>query len=228
MRCLRWLSESELSFRYVRYLDVLGTLVSCTLKEQNASPQKRVSTRQSSVPRYSTKTMAEITAFSDPTDWKGSSLQPLEHLDVALRCEVCKEFYNAPMITACCHTFCSLCIRRALDRDKRCPICRTESQEYTLRKNTAVQDLLEAFTGCRQQLLEFATKEKVPGRKVEEVVEAGDKDIMMSSQGSQRSQRSQRQSQSQRQRKFVGEYSEDGDGDYIGSLSPPPGMSPLV
>lgn len=172
--------------------------------------------------------MAEATTLTDPTDWKGTSLQALEHLDAALRCEVCKEFYNAPMITHCCHTFCSLCIRRAFHRDGKCPICRAQSQEFNLRKNTTVQDALDAFVGCRQHLLELATKAKVPERAVEQEVEAEDGDIEMSSQRSRRSQRNRPPPQPQHPKRTVVECSEDDDDAYRDSPSPPPGISPLI
>jgi len=170
--------------------------------------------------------MAELTTVSDPTDWKNTTLQSLEHLDAALRCEVCKEFYNAPVITNCCHTFCSLCIRRALHADGRCPVCRAQGQECHLRKNTTVQDLLDAFAGCRQHLLEFAARAKVPERVEEREVEAEDGDVVMSSQRSWRSQQDQPQSQPQRPKRTVVKCSDENDDDYIDRPSPPPGVSP--
>ncbi|KAA8904647.1 hypothetical protein FN846DRAFT_907678 [Sphaerosporella brunnea] len=103
--------------------------------------------------------MAESTA-TDPTDWDGTNLPFISSLDAALRCEVCKEFYTAPVMTNCCHTFCSICIRRAFNNDGKCPACRTNGQEYQLRRNTIVQDLLDAFLGCRDKLFHFATKEQ--------------------------------------------------------------------
>jgi DNA repair protein Rad18 len=103
--------------------------------------------------------MVDLTIVTDPTDWKFTELPFIASVDAALRCEVCKDFYTAPVITNCCHTFCSLCIRRALNTDGICPICRTSEQEYRLRKNTTVQDLLDAFVVCRPQLYDFAIKE---------------------------------------------------------------------
>src|SRR5215469_15342374 len=51
-------------------------------------------------------------SLPDPTDWLNTSLPSFATLESALRCQVCKDFYDTPMITSCSHTFCSLCIRR--------------------------------------------------------------------------------------------------------------------
>ncbi|KAJ5083548.1 Zinc finger RING-type [Penicillium angulare] len=98
--------------------------------------------------------------ISDSTDWLGTSLQLLAPLESALRCQVCKDFFNTPMITSCSHTFCSLCIRRSLSADNRCPICRDSDQVLKLRRNWAVSELLETFMTARPQVLELARKEK--------------------------------------------------------------------
>lgn len=109
----------------------------------------------------------------DPTDWDNTKFPLLNPLDSALRCDICKDFYNSPVITNCSHTFCSVCIRRALHAEQICPICRTAEQEYRLRKNPAVQEMVDAFLIIRPKLLE-AAKDKVsrvaspPGAQGEE------------------------------------------------------------
>lgn len=102
--------------------------------------------------------MGELNTISDPTDWIQTKFPFIFPMDTALRCEICKDFYTAPVITNCCHTFCSLCIRRALQADTKCPICRAEEQEYRLRRNTTVEELVDAFKSCRKKLVEFATQ----------------------------------------------------------------------
>ena len=62
------------------------------------------------------------------------------------------------MITSCSHTFCSICIRRSLNNDGRCPACRTQDQELKLRFNGAMQELVEAFMRARPDVLEHARK----------------------------------------------------------------------
>lgn len=97
---------------------------------------------------------------TDPSDWLPTNLPFFAPIDSALRCQVCKEFYNTPMITSCSHTFCSLCIRRCLSADGRCPACRQSDQPSKLRINGAVQELVEAFKAARPQGLELALKAK--------------------------------------------------------------------
>jgi len=92
----------------------------------------------------------------DPTDWKGTPLAGLEHVEQAFRCHICKDFYNSPMITSCNHTFCSLCIRRCLSQDGKCPLCRANDQEAKLRGNWALREAVDAFVKSRDELLRFA------------------------------------------------------------------------
>lgn len=103
-------------------------------------------------------------SIPDPTDWNDTKLPLLNPLESALRCDICKDFYNSPVITNCSHTFCSVCIRRALHAEQICPICRTTEQEYRLRKNPAVQQLVDAFLSTRPKLLEVA-REVVLGNR---------------------------------------------------------------
>ncbi len=79
----------------------------------------------------------------------------LSILDEACRCQVCKEIMIAPVITNCGHTFCSLCIRRCFTTDQRCPACRNLEEESRLRKNVAVEEIIEAFLLYRAQLMEL-------------------------------------------------------------------------
>lgn len=93
---------------------------------------------------------------SDPTDWLGTPLASLMSVEQSLRCHVCKDFYTSPMVTSCCHTFCSLCIRRALAVDGKCPLCRATDQESRLRGNWAIRDAVEHFTKARDAMLRLA------------------------------------------------------------------------
>src|ERR1700733_2643781 len=97
-------------------------------------------------------------SVSDSTDWLSTPLAPLAPLESALRCQVCKDFFNTPMMTSCSHTFCSLCIRRYLSQEGRCPACRTADQELKLRRNWVVEELVSGFVEERDGLLSFARK----------------------------------------------------------------------
>lgn len=99
---------------------------------------------------------------SDPSDWLGTPLSSLREVEQSLRCHVCKDFFNSPMITSCSHTFCSLCIRRALNTDGKCPLCRTTDQESKLRGNWAIREAAEAFMNSRKAMLELARQPTAP------------------------------------------------------------------
>ncbi|KAF3767511.1 hypothetical protein M406DRAFT_252418 [Cryphonectria parasitica EP155] len=95
---------------------------------------------------------------SDPTDWFGTPLSSLMQVEQSLRCHVCKDFFQSPLITSCSHTFCSLCIRRALNTDGKCPLCRTPDQESKLRGNWAIREAVEAFVSSREVMLDLARR----------------------------------------------------------------------
>ena len=92
---------------------------------------------------------------TDSSDWLSTPVAPLSSVETALRCQVCKDFYNTPMITTCSHTFCSLCIRRCLTSDGKCPSCRSSDQEIRLRRNWAVQEIVDTFKAARPSILKF-------------------------------------------------------------------------
>jgi E3 ubiquitin-protein ligase RAD18 len=116
----------------------------------------------------------ELYDISDSTDWLDTPLASLAPIDASLRCQVCKDFYKTPMITSCSHTFCSLCIRRCLANDGKCPACRTTEQENKLRSNWAIEGLVDEFTKARPTLLDLSRKQPSfsvplsPKRKVDE------------------------------------------------------------
>ncbi|GME24476.1 Zinc finger RING-type protein [Neofusicoccum parvum] len=101
------------------------------------------------------------TSFSiaDSTDWLGTTLAEFAPLESALRCQVCKDFFDTPMMTSCSHTFCSLCIRRCFAADGRCPTCRAADQDSKLRRNWTAQELVDSFQAARPQALELARKD---------------------------------------------------------------------
>ncbi|PLB51211.1 putative Postreplication repair E3 ubiquitin-protein ligase rad18 [Aspergillus steynii IBT 23096] len=94
----------------------------------------------------------------DSTDWLDTPLSLLTPLESSLRCQVCKDFFDNPVITSCSHTFCSLCIRRCLSTEGKCPACRSSDQELKLRRNWAVQELVEAFQNARPSVLQLARR----------------------------------------------------------------------
>lgn len=98
----------------------------------------------------------------DSTDWLNTPLRDLSSLENALHCQICKEFYDTPMITSCAHTFCSKCIRTSLSTDGRCPACRAADQANKLRNNWALQEIVATFIAARPAALKVARAEQEP------------------------------------------------------------------
>lgn len=92
----------------------------------------------------------------DSTDWLETPLKDFADLENALHCQICKEFYDTPMITSCNHTFCSKCIRTSLSADGKCPACRTSDQASKLRNNWALQEVVSTFLVARPPALAVA------------------------------------------------------------------------
>ncbi|GAB1735787.1 hypothetical protein NU219Hw_g5132t1 [Hortaea werneckii] len=95
----------------------------------------------------------------DSTDWLNTPLKGFADLENALHCQICKEFYDTPMITSCSHTFCSKCIRTSLSTDGKCPACRTADQASKLRNNWALQEVVATFQTARPAAIEVAKQE---------------------------------------------------------------------
>ena len=100
--------------------------------------------------------MSGLDDVADSTDWLNTPLAALAPLESGLRCQVCKDFYSTPMITSCSHTFCSLCIRRYLSQEGKCPACREPDQEIKLRRNWTVEELVAHFIQSRDKILAYA------------------------------------------------------------------------
>ena len=113
-----------------------------------------ITTTKSNSPKLN-KDMDNSFNVTDPSDWLQTPVSQLGPVEAALRCQVCKDFFTTPMITSCSHTFCSLCIRRCLTTDSRCPSCRAHDQEIKLRPNPIIQEVVELFQVARPGVLQL-------------------------------------------------------------------------
>ncbi|KAI6009383.1 hypothetical protein F5J12DRAFT_823205 [Pisolithus orientalis] len=95
--------------------------------------------------------------ISDPTDFPTNELR---QLDASLRCTICGEFYDAPVILACGHCFCSLCIREHTVRETQCPNCRKSTAEAHFRLNPALEEAVEAWKRSRPIVLRLSKEEQ--------------------------------------------------------------------
>ncbi|EJU05522.1 hypothetical protein DACRYDRAFT_113608 [Dacryopinax primogenitus] len=107
---------------------------------------------------------------SDPSDFP-ENFGDLRTLDRTLRCPICKDLFNAPVLLATCgHSFCSLCIREALKEGekKECPACRIPTQESSIKKNIVLEESVEAYKGARSNVLFLANDAVSRKRRREE------------------------------------------------------------
>ncbi|KAJ1888294.1 E3 ubiquitin-protein ligase rad18 [Coemansia sp. S100] len=97
--------------------------------------------------------MDALIELDDPSDWP-DTLPHMRELDQLLRCPVCKEYFATAMVTANCgHTFCSLCVRRCLTQETKCPSCRAPLTESELNPNRLIDSAVHTFKSGRLQLL---------------------------------------------------------------------------
>jgi RING-type zinc-finger len=61
------------------------------------------------MPKTELKELLDSTDIQAPTDFPPQPTAPgLRALDSALRCKICQELYDAPVVLTCGHCFCSL------------------------------------------------------------------------------------------------------------------------
>ncbi|RDX52710.1 hypothetical protein OH76DRAFT_1433474 [Lentinus brumalis] len=98
--------------------------------------------------------------ISDPTDFPDAATAPgLRPFDDAVRCTICREFYDAPVTLTCGHCFCSACIRSALPEQQTCPACRKPASEVHIRKDVAMETAVQAWKNARPLMLRLACEE---------------------------------------------------------------------
>ncbi|KAG7285409.1 hypothetical protein NEMBOFW57_010036 [Staphylotrichum longicolle] len=81
-------------------------------------------------------------------DWQG--IEYVDPVDDTLLCPVCKTPFHSPITTQCGHTFCAVCINRALETQATCPIDRqpiNKNQDY-YRLPLIIKDQLDRLRGC--------------------------------------------------------------------------------
>ena len=120
-----------------------------------------------------TKELLDNTDVQDPTDFPPASIAPgLRALDSTLRCNICQELYEAPVVLTCGHCFCSLvrvtipistpppyhkypflqCARTQLGERPTCPTCWKETTISSFRVNPALEEAVTAWKDARHVL----------------------------------------------------------------------------
>ncbi|KAG8627686.1 hypothetical protein KVT40_003559 [Elsinoe batatas] len=170
------------------------------------------------------ETSHEVT---DSSDWLQTTLPTFSQLENSLRCQVCKDFFNNPVITSCSHTFCSLCIRRCISSDGKCPTCRTSDQASKLRQNWAIDDVVATFKAARPDAFKLAMERK---EEEDEVAARPAKRRRIQGEGthtppsSQRQTRSRTKTQPHATAEVLVVDNDEGDGDYEEEKEPEDGL----
>ncbi|KAK8814277.1 hypothetical protein WA158_008139 [Blastocystis sp. Blastoise] len=91
-------------------------------------------------------------------DWP-SEAQSLSELEKLLRCPICKNIIDgAVVLTTCGHSCCSLCIKRFLSTQSKCPICRVSCNEGNILRNILLEEICHSFKTNRSSMLILANK----------------------------------------------------------------------
>uniref|UniRef100_A0AAQ5Y2C6 LON peptidase N-terminal domain and ring finger 3 n=1 Tax=Amphiprion ocellaris TaxID=80972 RepID=A0AAQ5Y2C6_AMPOC len=82
---------------------------------------------------------------SEPTETPDSlSSEVGDVLDPAdLECSLCMRLFYEPVTTPCGHTFCLQCLKRCLDHNPKCPLCKEELSEYLVQRQYCKTVLME-------------------------------------------------------------------------------------
>ncbi|XP_034037429.1 LON peptidase N-terminal domain and RING finger protein 3-like [Thalassophryne amazonica] len=80
----------------------------------------------------------------EPGEGIGSSLVLGGILDpIDLECSLCMRLFYEPVTTPCGHTFCQQCLKRCLDHNPKCPLCKEELSEYLVQRQYCKTELME-------------------------------------------------------------------------------------
>ena len=175
-----------------------------------------VSTRPPRVLAVRDRPMDSSFDLPDSTDWIKTTLPSFEPLEAALRCEICKEFYNNPVITSCHHTFCSICIRRCITADGKCPSCMTVCSSDKLAPNIAIREVVTRFQEARPKAMELARADKAEtaaGSKKKRKLD--DTDIDDDNERHTRSRTTRSRGQRNGGAVVVADSEDDGDEDFV-------------
>ncbi|XP_061901254.1 LON peptidase N-terminal domain and RING finger protein 3-like [Entelurus aequoreus] len=80
-------------------------------------------------------------------DKKRQKCEPTQVKDLLdptdLECSLCMRLLYEPVTTPCGHTFCLQCLKRCLDHNPKCPLCKEELSEYLVQRQYCKTALME-------------------------------------------------------------------------------------
>eukprot|EP01012_Entosiphon_sulcatum_P007553 TRINITY_DN13868_c0_g1_i1.p1 TRINITY_DN13868_c0_g1~~TRINITY_DN13868_c0_g1_i1.p1 ORF type:complete len:507 (-),score=76.80 TRINITY_DN13868_c0_g1_i1:3-1523(-) len=83
-------------------------------------------------------------------------------LVAALQCPICKEELKCSLLLpTCSHTFCSLCIRRALEYQEQCPKCKAPATAAQLVPNRLADEIASSIAAVQRSFVAFLTSKQV-------------------------------------------------------------------
>ncbi|XP_076447739.1 uncharacterized protein LOC143284692 [Babylonia areolata] len=77
----------------------------------------------------------------------------LQELEELMKCPICFDLMQAPVILPSCeHNYCSLCIRRYFSQREQCPMCGSPASSNQLRGNGVMEKTIDQFKKIRSPL----------------------------------------------------------------------------
>lgn len=96
-----------------------------------------------------------------PSEFSSTTVPDLSVMDNVMRCQICKDYFDTPMMTKCCHTFCSMCIRQALSATGICPTCRRTDQASNLRSNWPLTEAVACWKRVAANVLDAVSQKPI-------------------------------------------------------------------
>ncbi|XP_077466013.1 LON peptidase N-terminal domain and RING finger protein 3-like [Stigmatopora argus] len=107
---------------------------------------------------------SELAQVKDP--WRtpvGDVLDPTD-----LECSLCIRLLYEPVTTPCGHSFCLQCLKRCLDHNPKCPLCKEELSEYLVQRQYSKTTLMENLI-ARYLPSELMERQKIHNEEMAEL-----------------------------------------------------------
>ncbi|XP_077465913.1 LON peptidase N-terminal domain and RING finger protein 3-like isoform X2 [Stigmatopora argus] len=107
---------------------------------------------------------SESAQVKDP--WRtpvGDILDPTD-----LECSLCMRLLYEPVTTPCGHSFCLQCLKRCLDHNPKCPLCKEELSEYLVQRQYSKTTLMENLI-ARYLPSELMERQKIHNEEMAEL-----------------------------------------------------------
>ncbi|KAL0476280.1 postreplication repair E3 ubiquitin-protein ligase rad18 [Acrasis kona] len=92
----------------------------------------------------------------DDTEWW--ICPEIRSFEESMWCPICKDVIQIAVSLPCSHTFCSQCIRYALDTKCNCPVCKEVFTQNDLKKNSMVDHIVASFAKARPKFVDYVKK----------------------------------------------------------------------